>query len=337
MEKREMKTYVGLVLDHSGSMGGLTTAARNDFNQTITGIKESAVGEQSAFATITRFGSSVNVETKNVPINNIPMAKTYSASMGMTALWDAVGMTVDAILASTPKEDLEDTTVAFLVLVTTDGGENSSRKYTAKSLTDKMNALQITDRWTFVFRVPKGSAKILTRMGIPAGNVVEWEQTEQDLTRSTIETVTATKSYFSARSTGKTSTKTFFADLSHLNSAEVSVNMSEATGVKVAPVDGNTAGMMIRPFCQTVFGEYVKGKALYQLTKTETVQEYKEIAIRDKTSGKIYTGAAARFMLNIPTTGSIRLSPKNSGNYELYVQSTSVNRKLVSGTSVLYK
>jgi hypothetical protein len=79
----------------------------------------------------------------------------------------------------------------------------------------------------------------------------------------------------------------------------------------------------------------VKGRAFYQLTKTETVQDYKEIIVEDRTTGKLYRGA--RSMIGMPDHGSIRLVPKNLGNYNVYVASTSVNRKLVPGTVLIYE
>lgn len=83
----------------------------------------------------------------------------------------------------------------------------------------------------------------------------------------------------------------------------------------------------------------LKGAAFYQLTKTEPeVQDHKRIIIRDKTTNAIYEGAAARQMLGLPTYGTIRLAPKDlsSSNFDMYIQSTSVNRKMTVGTNVVY-
>ena len=80
-----------------------------------------------------------------------------------------------------------------------------------------------------------------------------------------------------------------------------------------------------------------KGAAFYQLTKTETaIQDYKKIIIRDKTSNAIYEGVATRDLLGVPHVGNIRLAPGNHGNYDIFIQSTSVNRKLDKNTQLLY-
>jgi hypothetical protein len=80
-----------------------------------------------------------------------------------------------------------------------------------------------------------------------------------------------------------------------------------------------------------------RGTAFYQLMKPEkAVQEYKKICIRNKKSGAVYTGVEARELLHLPTSGTIRLVPGNHGEFDIFVQSTSTNRKLIAGTELLY-
>lgn len=329
------KTYVGLVRDHSGSMGGLTTAAKNDYNNTLASLKETTLAGQEVEVVVTSFGSSIQSE-RMAPVQSIKPMTRYTADMGMTALVDAVMHTISALYEQAgPDRDNPD--VAFLVMTTTDGGENSSRRFRWNDLQNKVAELTRTDRWTFAFRVPRGERVTLTRVGIPNGNIMEWDQTEKALEQATVATTSSVQTYFASRSLGKTKSTTFFADLSNISINEVSVNMDDiSASVKIAEVDQSNAGKQIRDFCNSAFGVYVKGKALYQLTKPETVQEYKEIAVRSKADGKIYKGQAARVMLGLPTSGSIRLYPGKMGDFELYVQSTSVNRKVVGGTRVLY-
>jgi hypothetical protein len=81
----------------------------------------------------------------------------------------------------------------------------------------------------------------------------------------------------------------------------------------------------------------LKGAGFYQLTKTEPlVQDHKRILIRDKTTQAVYFGSAARQMLGLPAWGGVRLAPGDHGNFDIFIQSTSVNRKLAKGTSLIY-
>ena len=94
----------------------------------------------------------------------------------------------------------------------------------------------------------------------------------------------------------------------------------------------------IKPFVETKTKKpYVAGTAFYQLTKKEDeVQDYKQIALRDKKSGTVYSGVQARNILGLPHNGTVKVAPGNHGGYDIFIESTSVNRKLLPGTQVLY-
>ncbi len=59
-------------------------------------------------------------------------------------------------------------------------------------------------------------------------------------------------------------------------------------------------------------------------------------AIRDKKTNAIYGGDAALQALGLPSYGTCRLAPGSHPAFDIFVQSTSVNRKLPAGTHVLY-
>jgi len=86
---------------------------------------------------------------------------------------------------------------------------------------------------------------------------------------------------------------------------------------------------------------FQKGRGFYEFTKRETIQASKEIVILDTESGDMYQGDAAREVLGLPHGSSIDISPRNAGfdreRYKVFVQSTSVNRKLIGGTTFLYE
>lgn len=334
-----MKTYIGIIRDHSGSMRPLVNGAINDYNLTIEGIKDSVRSEnQSAYVSVIECGVGYRGEATKVesrtPLERLKNLTSYSANGGSTPLWDSVGLAISD-LESTPNVDQTD---AFLVMVITDGEENSSRLWNLNSIRNKINSLQATDKWTFVFRVPRGSKARLVNMGIPSGNIMEWEQTEKELVQSTQATVSAVKSYFASRSQGVTRSSSFFtADLSNVTRSEISSTMADVTNtMDYVWVDKSWDGRQIRDFCQDQFGSYSTGRAYYQLTKPEKVQDNKRFCIRDDVTKKIYEGTAARQLLGLPTVGMIKLAPGANSTYTIFVQSNSVNRKLVGGTYLLY-
>lgn len=105
---------------------------------------------------------------------------------------------------------------------------------------------------------------------------------------------------------------------------------------QVLDVDRDVA---IRDFVQAMGLVFQKGRGFYQWTKASTIQHYKEIVVFDRVTGDIFTNGAARELLGLPEGGgNIRVSPRyDRDRYEVFVQSTSVNRKLEAGTRFMYE
>ncbi len=335
-----MKQYVGFVRDHSISMQGLKYAAKTDYNTNIKAIREAS--ERHNLDTIVNtvkcgvgYMGTVEVETVNSAVHMLKPIEHYVTEGGGTPLFDSVGVLID-LMKRVP--DYDDPNVSFLVVVITDGFENRSREYTARSIARVIDVLQRTDRWTLTFRVPRGHTQHLTALGIPHGNIMEWEQTQEGFRGSTESTVRAFDNYYEGRSRGKKSSSSFYADLRDVSPGDVRKKLGDITK-QLEIWDVKNAGSEIRTFCEwyTGDGTYLKGAAFYELTKTESnVQDYKKIVVFDKVSGKYYGGVEGRTLLGLPEFGSVRLKPGDHGQYDIFVQSTSVNRKLVKGTRLVY-
>jgi hypothetical protein len=80
-----------------------------------------------------------------------------------------------------------------------------------------------------------------------------------------------------------------------------------------------------------------QGRGFYQFTKSEMIQEHKEVILRNKVTGDMFTGAEARNFIGLPFGIRGQIRPKMFDDYEVYVQSTSNNRKLIHGTKFLYE
>ena len=83
--------------------------------------------------------------------------------------------------------------------------------------------------------------------------------------------------------------------------------------------------------------KFKPGKGFYEFTKSELIQENKEIVLVNKRTGDMFSGDQARQMIGLPrgTRGTIR--PVRLHDYDVFVQSASHNRKLLSGTRFLYE
>lgn len=91
------------------------------------------------------------------------------------------------------------------------------------------------------------------------------------------------------------------------------------------------------------FGPKFKtGLIYYELTKTEEVSPKKHVIIRDNSTGDLFSGDDARVMIglrpfnpNDSTKDKIKAS--DLGDFTVYIQSTSVNRKHKAGSTLLFE
>lgn len=335
-----MKNYIAIVRDHSGSMRGLVKGAVRDYNTNISALKQAAEkqNQDTIVSTVKCGAGSRGVVERDIVNSSVKVLREmserdYSADGPATPLFDSVDEAI-SILKSVP--DYDDPDVSFLVMVITDGAENSSR-ISGDKLGEEIRRLNKSDRWTFTFRVPRGYASGLARrLNIPDGNILEWDQTDEGFIRATASTRDAIDNYYTSRSLGKKSLQTFYTDLKNVAPIDLKINCEDIS--RKVQIWRTSKDDIIRDFVERKLRKnMLKGAAFYELTKTEkNVQDYKMIAIRDRKTGAVYSGPAARQMLGLPTHGDVQLVPGNHDQYDVFIQSTSVNRKLPVGTHVLY-
>lgn len=334
--KKQPKNYIGFVNDHSGSMQDLTTAAIKDYNNLIDSIK-SAASQEMLDTVVSVIGLGVQGGygiARQVVISNPHVLRpvdTWEASGG-TPLYDAIANLIE-LFDSLP--DAGEDHVSYLAMITTDGGENGSRKYNAVTIRHLINSKQVTGKWTFVFRVPKGHAHYIKSLGVPEQNIQEWETSTAGMATSSAQTQTAVSGFFKARASGASASSAFYSNTSQVNVAALTEIKPKEISLYVVPQEDN--GIQIQSFILRHRQKYLKGAAFYQLTKTEArVGPDKKILVRDRQTGKFFGGDDARPMLGLPNHQNVRLHPGDHGNFDLFIQSESINRKLVGGTGVAY-
>lgn len=338
-----MKTnHVGLVIDNSASMQSVAGPARRAINAIIDELRTSAEKTgQDTRVTLMLFGDSVGrPQFYNADASMLKQFEHYHPDASGTALWDAVGSATQWLQrGAIPGDDN-----AFLLIVVTDGQDNCSIQYPSRNpvhLQHLIKQLNSTDRWTFTFQVPPGGTRAITeRLGVPEGNVREWEQSA----RGTEEVATYARSglvsYFATRSAGGTKMDNFYrkTDLTGVSHRDLARNLDDLSGrFKIIKVAEKDDGAAIRPFVElkAKMLSYVTGCAFYQLTKTEDVQPQKAVLIMPKGTDKIYGGQQARDMIGIGQGSTVKVTPGDHAGFDVFVQSTSINRKLVGGTRVL--
>jgi hypothetical protein len=334
---KKIKNYVGIALDESGSMMHLKAKVLQQFNTNAGVIRERSIAEkQDTRVSVYTFGGYVRKPVQEVAVTALSDldSRDYNPA-GQTPLFDAVGQLIEDFDGM---KDADDDDTSFMILIITDGEENSSRRFSGTRIRELIAKHQKTDRWTFAFLVPPYAKNdFCRRFGIPEGNVQEWEATERGVELAFASTRSAYTNYFTARSKGLKSTQTFFTDMSGVKAQTVKAKLAPIDRREVKVLDVHRESI-IREFVEKELRKsMLKGAAFYQLVKTEKkVQDYKTLIIREKKTGDLFTGAQARTLLGLPHNGDVKIVPGNHGAYDIFVQSTSVNRKLPPGTQVLY-
>ena len=333
-----IKQYIGISRDHSASMSTIASAAMKDYNLNIQSVKSASNDHNiDTIVSVVKCGigpgrGRVEREIVNSNVARLEPLSSYPANGNSTPLFDSILELID-LLSKVP--DFDDPDVSFLVMAITDGQENVAI-HKGTELGRRIRELQGTDKWTFAFRVPRGYTRELERLGIPSGNILEWDQTQAGMAASTMATTQAFTQYYAQRKSGVRSTRGFYSDLSQVSTADLKATLQDISKeVSITSVSSDCE-IMDAVHKNTTFS-YRKGCAFYELTKHEkVVQDYKKICIQDKRSGKVYAGAAARNLMGLPHSGNISLSPGDHSEYKVFIQSTSTNRKLKVGTSLLY-
>jgi uncharacterized protein YegL len=347
---------VSIVLDMSGSMRDLRQPVIDYFKSTVDSLKlESYKNKQSTYLSTILFDSSYPFtfgrETPRLVKNNkqafiesvdyldsvyLPNGGTPLATALMEAIRDLDKVPVKA-----------DENVSYLVIVITDGEENTSDPNDIRNLPSFIQARNATDKWTFAFAGPAGSKKYIQQLGIHIGNFTEWEQSSKGVQNFTHQTQLANANYMTARSAGASASLNYFTpDFTNVDTKSLlglqdwnnkfhrfSVTDKDCPGVN----QNGKKAVEVADFITARKLTYQISKAFYELTKPEDIQGHKEIALCNLKTGQIYGGLEAKALLKLPTDKTFRVRPGQHGDYKVFVQSTSTNRKLLSGTEVLYR
>lgn len=134
---------VYLVLDRSGSMAPIQGATIEGVNHFI---RETAAADESALFSMIQFDHTIKRALKAVPITTVKPLNGRSYTIGgNTALLDAVGGAIYDV------DQMESRPEKVVIVVMTDGMENSSREYTREAVKELISKRETEDEWQFLF------------------------------------------------------------------------------------------------------------------------------------------------------------------------------------------
>lgn len=224
-----IKTFAAIILDKSGSMAGMKDFAINTFNEQIQTLKEESDNPKEVTKkilkgkkgvtgietrlTLVSFNDNVQFHTFNEDVKDIEEfpAKEYNPS-GSTALFDAIGETIDRFTDEIP--ELEEEDAGALLVIITDGQENASKKFFGekgrKTLKSRIEELQETGKWTITFMGAEDVLETAVQgLGLSAMNTSTWNTS--DPLAATRSSSIGTRSYMDSRMSGMTSVENFYS------------------------------------------------------------------------------------------------------------------------------
>jgi hypothetical protein len=167
------KTFIGFVLDRSGSMESIRDDTIGGFNAFVEEQKRVA-GECTM--TLLQFDDRFETPFADQPIHKVrPLTRDSYVPRASTALLDAIGKMITetgARLKALPEDERPEKVV---IVILTDGYENASREYTAARINEMIAHQRDVYRWEFTFLGANQDAiTSAAALGIPAHSSVSF-------------------------------------------------------------------------------------------------------------------------------------------------------------------
>lgn len=137
------------ILDRSGSMSSLVGDTIGGYN---TLINEQKKEDGEANVTLALFDDKYDLIYDNVNINDVvELTEAVYVPRGMTAMYDAIGRTIDLVGKRLSETDESERPSKVVVTIITDGYENSSSDYTKSQIKEMIELQESTYNWEFMF------------------------------------------------------------------------------------------------------------------------------------------------------------------------------------------
>ena len=167
-------TELVFILDRSGSMEGLESDTIGGFNSMLAKQKQE-LGE--CLVSTVLFDHEIEVIHDRVPLQEVPeLTREQYFVRGCTALLDAVGGAIHHIGNVHKYARSEDRPERTLFVITTDGLENASKRYSYAKVKSMLERQKEKYGWEFIFLGANiDAAKEAARFGISADRAVRYQ------------------------------------------------------------------------------------------------------------------------------------------------------------------
>jgi len=222
-KKGAKKTYVGIVIDRSGSMSSCRDIAWKGLNEQIKTIKQFADKGGETFVTLVQFDDVFEILRDNEPAKEIhEIDYSEYRPRGSTALLDAVGRTIGMLETHETTDD-----TGFLVLVISDGQENASKEWVGDKLKNKIKELEATDKWTFTYMLSNVDVhQMVTKLGASPGNMASYTSSPVGSANAFGNLSLNSANYMSSRAKGLTSTPDYYNNAGSVSNIPADVTIT---------------------------------------------------------------------------------------------------------------
>lgn len=176
---KKATTFYHIILDQSGSMSDC-------INQTLNGLanqrKEilaiaNEFPDREIRVGLTVFDHLVELKYRNLSVTELSQMNSFEYQPnGLTALLDAIGMSVSDTERLMVNED-----DAAVMVILTDGHENSSKEYSHEQIKNLIQAKEATGNWSFTYLgATLDAVEIAKSMNFKAENSFAFEKKNMD-------------------------------------------------------------------------------------------------------------------------------------------------------------
>lgn len=175
--------HFSIILDRSGSMGVCRAATMEGFDAFMNDQKAQ---KGTATVSLTTFDDKIELEYAFKDIKDVP--KLELNPRGGTALLDAIGVTMKNLKAKIKDMPEEEKPEQVVIVIVTDGEENSSHEFTYEKLAEKIEK-RSKSGWKFVFLGANQDAiATASKMNIAASNSMTYNTSFKGTTSSYMNT-----------------------------------------------------------------------------------------------------------------------------------------------------
>jgi uncharacterized protein YegL len=150
---KNKKTIYQFILDKSGSMASCADATIKGFNAQLDIIRslKNEFPDQEYLVSLTTFNGGIDHLFRDAPADFVPTLNAMNFQPnGSTSLLDAIGFSINKINEA-HQDDIQNDEASVVVVILTDGQENTSRYYTYHQIAAMIRHLEGSGKWSFSF------------------------------------------------------------------------------------------------------------------------------------------------------------------------------------------